>query len=335
MTDDPPTAESRSIEGPSWDSPHLLVIIVNFRTPDLVIQCLESLVAEIPTVPGTRVVVVENGSGDGSDQRIREAIDQRAWGEWARVLPLEENLGFAGGNNRGWELAPSADYGLLLNSDTIVHPGCLAHCMKTLKDDASIGAMSCLVKNADGSPQNVSRTFPTPLRLVVRSLGLPWRLPGLFGWADTDDLTWDREKVCRDVDWLGGAFLFIRGDLIRNIGLLDEDFFFYGEDIEFSHRVWKAGYRCYYQATPGSITHLGGASSGKGPNVSNENLTRRFRARYLVQRKCYGVAAQGFLRCWDLTLWFCRAMGRKWLRGTEDPSALEARQVCSVLRGPL
>ena len=134
-----------------------------------------------------------------------------------------------------------------------------------MTNDQSIGTMSCLVKNADGSPQNVSRTFPTPLREFIRCFGLPWSFPRLFGWADTDDLTWDRETECRDVDWLGGAFLMIRGDLIRQIGLLDEDFFFYGEDIEFAHRVRKAGYRRFYQATPGSITHLGGGSSSSCP----------------------------------------------------------------------
>lgn len=338
MTEHSQPDESRSsdpvvgLQTPFWEAPSLLIIIVNFRTPDLVIQCLESLVPEIPTLPGARVVIAENGSEDDSAEKISSAITKQGWDSWARLLPLENNYGFAGGNNRGWKVAPDARYALLLNSDTIVHPGCLAACLKTLQEDSSIGAMSCLVKNQDGSPQNVARTFPNPLRQFVRTLGLPWSLPALFSWADTDDLNWDRETECRDVGWLGGAFLMIPGDVIRKHGLLDEDFFFYGEDIEFSHRIAKAGFRRYYQASAGSITHLGGGSSSPDHRPSPEKVIRQYRARYLIQRKCYGRFSEIFLRNTDRLIWSLRSILRKWVRGQEHPSVLEAQRICAILR---
>ncbi len=335
LTDNGSSADAKTAPIPFWDAPSLLIIIVNFRTPDLVIQCLQSLVPEIPTIPGAKVVIVENGSGDDSVERIGHAIAKAGWESWARLLPQEKNHGFAGGNNRGWAVAPLAEHVLLLNSDTIVHPGCLAPCLKTLSENETMGAMCCLVKNADGSPQNVTRTFPTPLRQFCRALGLPWSYPRLFGWADTDDLTWDRETVCREVDWLGGAFLLIRGDLVRQIGLLDEDFFFYGEDLEFSHRIWKAGYSRYYQPTAGSITHLGGGSSSPDDRPSNEKLNRQYRARYLIQRKCYGAAAELFLRSLDRVLWSSKVALRKWRHGSQDPTYLEAQRISAALRGSL
>jgi len=265
----------------------LLVIIVNYRTPELTLDCLRSLSAEIPSVPGTRVIVVDNGSADGSVERIGTVIRDRDWASWASLRPLDRNGGFACGNNRGLETGGNPRHILLLNSDTLVHPGALRHCQKVLDSDPSIGVMSCLVLNSDGTPQNVARRFPTPSRRIVAALGLPWKLPRLFGWADLEDLTWDRWATKRDVDWLGGAFLFIRGDLVRRIGLLDEDFFFYGEDIEFCHRVWQAGYRCHYD--PGaSITHLGGRSSRSPGPPSEEHVAAVWRARHLVHQKLYG-----------------------------------------------
>jgi GT2 family glycosyltransferase len=148
--------------------------------------------------------------------------------------------------------------------------------------------------------QNVARRFPTPLRLAVATFGLPWK-SRLFAWADCEDGGWDRANVSRDVDWLGGAFLLVRGDVLKNVGGLDERFFFYGEDIEFCHRVTKAGYRCRYIAGP-KTTHLGGQSSDPTRMASRSKLAAMWGARYRVQRLCYGGWAAWFV-------WACDVMG--------------------------
>lgn len=282
---------------------NLLIIIVNFRTPKLTIDCLRSLAPQVPQVPGTHVAVVENGSGDDSAAQIGQAIAEHGWSAWARLYVSPTNTGFAGGNNWGFAQAEAAvgqaRQVLLLNSDTIVHENCVRYCYEKMEADATIGALSCHLRNADGSTQIASRKLPTPLRMTMQSLGLPWTLPGVFGWADTEDLTWDRATVCRDVGWIGGAFLLTRADFYRSTGGLDERFFFYGEDIEFCHRVWKAGLRVVHDPTV-SITHLGGASSK--PRNEETPMTRinRWRARYLVQRECYGLAAAWWLRSIDI-----------------------------------
>lgn len=275
----------------------LAVIIVNFRTPTLTLDCLSALAPQIEQLPGARVIVVDNGSGDGSVPILQAEGDRRHW-NWLEVLPLPVNLGFAAGNNRGITQAGDVEYVLLLNSDTIVHEGCLAHCMNVMRNEPMIGAMSCLLLNSDGSPQVTARRFSPPTRQYVCALGLPWRLPWMFSWADPED-SWDRRSVRRDVDWIGGAFLFCRGDLLRTLGGFDEDFFFYGEDYELCHRIHRAGYRIHYDPRV-AITHLGGGSSDPALLPSPFKQRHEWRGRYLVYRKCHGRIASWVLRGLDV-----------------------------------
>lgn len=277
----------------------LNIIIVNYRTPELTIGCLASLADEVPTMPGTRVWIVENGSGDDSAERISGAIQRRGWSGWAVVLSMTRNFGFAGGNNRGLGAAGIGRYALLLNSDTVVHAGCLRYCGDLMEREPRIGVMSCKLLNANGTVQNVARRFPTPMRVAAESLGLVFHVPRLFAWADIQDLTWDRATTARDVDWLGGAFLFIRGEMLARIGPLDESFFFYGEDIEFCHRVWRSGWCCRYDPAV-TATHLGGCSSDPARLATQSRSAHTWRAKYRVQRLCYGRLAEAFVRTIDV-----------------------------------
>lgn len=306
------------------------VLIVNYRTPQLTIDCLRSLAPEVATVAPTVVVVVDNGSGDGSAELIRSEIESQNW-HWARLVDAARNLGFAGGNNLAWQHVTRCRYVLLLNSDTVVNPGCLRHCHMAMEADATIGAMSCLVLNADGTVQNVTRRFPTPLNQLACRLGLPWRWPRLFGGADTEDPTWDRRTVKRDVGWIGGAFMFLRGDMVRRIGLLDESFFFYGEDIEFCHRIWRSGYRVHFDPAS-SIVHYGGASSDPTRLASETQNAHRREARYLVQRKCHGRTAAWLMRASDLGVCTLRLLARSCSGRSVTPERREIRQLLSVPR---
>lgn len=314
----------------------LLVVIVNFRTPALTIDCLRSLAPEVAANPGTRAVIVENGSGDDSLPRLADAIARHGWSHWASLVPSDANLGFAGGNNLGIAAGlarDNADAVLLLNSDTIVHPGCLRHSLSVLEADPTVGAMSCKLLNADGSIQNVARRFPTPARLVCQALGLPWKLPRFFEWADTDDLHWDRDRTARDVDWIGGAFLLIRAPLLWQIGGLDDDFFFYGEDIVLCHRVRKAGLRVRYD--PGSTTtHLGGSSSDPSRMAARLRNIHAWRARYLVLRKCQGRLAAWLVRAVDVLTFAARAA--VWfVRGRRTTKFADNRDAFLLLARPL
>ena len=222
-------------------------------------------------------------------------------GGGAQVLETARNGGFAYGNNRAIEEGLARyepRYVLLLNSDTIVHAGCLAATIAAMDGDGQVGVASACLLNADGTVQNVARRFPTPLRLAVGTFGLPWK-SRLFAWADCEDAGWDRTSRTRDVDWLGGAFLMVRAEVLKKIGGLDERFFFYGEDIEFCHRITRAGYRCRYEAGP-RTTHLGGQSSDSTRLPSRSKLAAMWGSRYRVQRLCYGAWAAWFVWCCDV-----------------------------------
>jgi len=321
-------AQTPSVE--PWREPDLSVLIVNYRTPGLSIDCLASLEPELADLPGMKVILVDNASGDDSVERIGRAIDERGWGDWARLVPQQTNYGFAGGNNRAQEVLPDARHFLMLNSDTVVHRGCLKYCYDLLEAEPTIGAMSCLLLNADRSVQNVTRRFPHPARAAADSWDMPNRFPRAFRWADMQDLHWDRRTLKRDVDWIGGAFVMVRGSLVREVGLLDEDFFFYGEDIEFSHRIWQSGYRVHYDPAV-SITHFGGGSSGSiGSRTRSEHA---WSGRYKVQRKCYGRLAEEAARATDAASWASKAVWRRLRKGGDSEAYAEARDVVSILAG--
>lgn len=310
----------------------LLVIIVNFRTPDLTIDCLRSLASQVRDVPRTRVIVSDNASGDDSVAKIQGAIDANAW-TWCTLVPLPTNGGFSYGNNRGIEAGPKARYTLLLNSDTIVHEGCFKKCLASIDAKPDVGILGCKLLNADGSIQNGCRKFPTPWRLASCKIGLPFKFPALFSQDDTEDPSWDRNTT-HDVDWLMGSFMLIRGEALATLGGLSEKFFFYGEDIEICHRYMKAGYRRFYDPA-GTITHLGGASSDPTRMPRNARSAHHWRGRYMVQRLCYGRPGEWFVRLVDISLHAARGLWYRLRAGTDSPSFHYHRDVLRTICGRL
>jgi len=315
----------------------LLIIIINYRTPQLTIDCLASLAPQIDDVPGTHVVVVDNASGDNSVPLLAQALRKNRWESWASLRPTHANLGFAGGNNLAMENLldfPDAQYVLLLNSDTIVEPNVLRHCCEKMGSDRSIGVLTCMLLNQDKTIQNVARKLPTPLRMIASSFGLPWLWPKAFAWADLEDLTWDRRTTQREVEWVGGAFMLIRRRVIDRIGGLDTSFFFYGEDVEFCHRARKHHWKIWYDPTV-SIVHLGGASSDPSRLAPSEKDSFTWQARYLLQRRCYGIWAEYLLRAVDILTSALR-FGKLLLFGGKNSPELAAQRnmLATLLRWP-
>ena len=316
-------------------TPSIVVIVLNFRTPDVTIDCLKTLALEAKSNSDMRVVLLDNASGDDSIPRIEAAILENAWTDgWLDFRKQETNLGFAGGNNlilrEQMASKNPPDYLVLLNSDTLVRPGCMAYCKAIMEADKEIGAMSCMLRNRDGSVQNVCRKFPHPLRESVRAFGLPWLMPALFQWADLEDAGWDRTAGARDVEWIGGAFFFARTQALQEAGVLDQEFFFYGEDCEWCHRLWKAGWRIHFD--PGAETvHLGGASSDATRVRNRQKELYTWKARFLVQRKCYGRVSEAFVKGCYITMFTLR-LGFQWLTGRgRSEKAVELKEGLSLL----
>jgi N-acetylglucosaminyl-diphospho-decaprenol L-rhamnosyltransferase len=309
------------------------IVIVNYRTPQVTLDCLTSVAAQIQDVPGTRVVLVDNSSGDNSVPFLRAAIERYGW-NWITLVTSPINRGFAGGSNLGIDAVrqtqPRAQFILLLNSDAFLKPNVLRYCVEQMQADPAVGVMSCMLLNPDHSVQNTARRFPTPARLAAYSFGLPWLMPGLFSWADLDEPGWNRESLARDVDWVGGAFMLIRRQTLESLGTLDERFFFYGEDAEFCHRVWKHGWRVRYD--PGaSAVHLGSASSDPTRLAAKHRNAFSWQARYQLQRRCYGRVAEMFIRVVDISSFGLRYL-RLRLGGKKDtPEFAIQRDIFNLL----
>ncbi len=313
---------SEQIESPSQSPPaaapgegdvaeplDLVAVVLNYRTPALTVRCLASLVTELRSLEGARVMVVENGSGDGSAELLEDAIRSNGWTDVAQLIVSPRNLGFAGGNDLGLRHAPRAKTVLALNSDAEVPEGALLRSLDVLAQDRRIGALGVRQLLADGTAEVNARRFPTPARMLLCALGLPWRFPRVFGWADIQEPDDASDPTPRDVDWLGGAFLLLPMHAIEAAGgFFDTDFFFTGEDVELCFRLRSAGYRRRYDPSI-EIRHLHGGSSDPD-RVSRERLQRfLWTARYLVQRKCYGRVAEWLLRTTDMLMHTVRALG--------------------------
>lgn len=232
----------------------LSVIILSYNTKDLLEKCLESVVHH-PS-PITEVIVVDNASTDGSAQMVRE--------EFPAVLLIQskENLGFAGGNNLGLKKA-KGKYILFLNSDTEIYPQALQKAVEFMEKDKQIGAMTpktILLSGKGRMDPDCHRGFPTPWASISYFLGLEKLFPKsrLFGQYHKFYLNLDENH---EIDAGAGAFMMVRREIIEKVGLWDESYFFYGEDLDYYYRIKKAGYKVVFYAKP-LLKHYKGASSG-------------------------------------------------------------------------
>ncbi len=264
----------------------LLVVIVNFRVPGLLIDCLRSVEDEIASVPGTRVAVCENGSGDDSAALLREAIAQRGWSNWCTLMVLDSNLGFTGGNNvlirPALASADPPDYVLLLNPDTVVRPGAFRALVDFMERHPQVGIAGSRLEDPDGTPQRSAFRFQSPLGALESSLrlGLASRL--LERWIVAPPVI----DQAFQTDWVAGASMIVRRQVFSDVGLLDEGFFTYYDDIDFCFNARKKGWPTWY--VPDSrVVHLVGKSSGI------DRTPRRMPAYVLEARRRYFLKNHG------------------------------------------
>lgn len=232
----------------------LVVVIVSFNTRGLLRDCLASLRdGGLDGVTGARVIVVDNGSTDGSADMVRDAF------LWAEVLESGGNPGYAAANNLALRAAgyaattPPPGHVLLLNPDTIVPRGACAALIAALEAEPDLGAVGPKLLLGDGSLDRACRRgFPTPAVSFYRFSGLAKLFPGSprFGRYNMTFLDADQPA---DVDSVVGACMLVRGAAIAQIGLLDERFWMYGEDIDWALRLKRAGWRVGYR--PAVIVH--------------------------------------------------------------------------------
>ncbi|MFO8067350.1 MAG: glycosyltransferase [Bacteroidales bacterium] len=232
----------------------LSVIIVNYNVKYFLEQCLKSVFRASEGL-NAEVFVVDNNSVDGSQDMVRKLFPH------AHLIDNKENLGFSKANNQAIKMAKGR-YVLLLNPDTVVEDDTFKKVVTFMDEHPDAGGLG--VKMLDGSgkflPES-KRGLPTPATAFYKIFGLSALFPKskTFGKYHLGYL--DKEKTHR-VEVLSGAFLLMRSEAIEKAGMLDEDFFMYGEDIDISYRIIKAGYNNYYY--PGTrIIHYKGESTKK------------------------------------------------------------------------
>lgn len=277
-----------AIAGMTEPHPDLSIIVVSWNTQSMLRDCLDSLFA-CAAAAVLEVFVVDNGSSDGSPEMVEEEFPT------VKLIGNERNLGFAAANNQALRLA-TGRHVLLLNSDTLVHPGVIDASVDYMDRNPQVGVMGCRVLNADGSVQATCSQFPTLTNLALLTTGL-FRVPG-FGFAQRYRMDgWQRDEE-RDVDVVSGCYLVARRDATEAVGLLDEDFFFFGEETDWCRRFRAHGYAVRF-APVGTITHFGGGSS-KSLNSKRDLMLSEATVR--LHRKHGGMAAAA--TAWAILLVF-------------------------------
>ncbi len=232
----------------------LSIIIVNYNVKYFLEQCLHSVLKSSRNIK-SEIFVVDNNSVDGSCSMVKEKFPELT------LIENKENVGFARANNQAIKKA-SGQYILILNPDTVVEEDTIEKCLEFMNNNRDAGSLG--VKMIDGKgnflPES-KRSLPTPTVAFYKIFGLSALFPKSkrFGQYHLGFL--DKEEV-HEVDVLPGAFVLIRKKIMDQIGLLDEDFFMYGEDIDLSYRIKLAGFKNYYFPKT-TIIHYKGESTKK------------------------------------------------------------------------
>lgn len=229
----------------------LSIVIASWNARDYLIECLASI-EETVAKHVLEIIVVDNASDDGSGDAVRSGYPE------VRIIRNEKNLGFAKANNQGLR-ASEGRYIALINSDIKVLGGCMDALVNYLDQHADVGIAGPRVLNADRSLQPSCRRLPSPLNLTAEALGLQNVFPGL----GTFMREWPHDRD-RDVEVLSGCFWIVRREALESVGLLDEDFFIYGEDLDWCRRFAAAGWRVRFTPVAEAI-HYGGGSSANAP----------------------------------------------------------------------
>ncbi|MFI5315951.1 MAG: glycosyltransferase family 2 protein [Myxococcota bacterium] len=246
----------------------LSIVIVAWNVRDLVLDCLASIRDAVLGLT-YEVIVVDNGSLDATVESVARQFPE------TRVLALPKNIGFGAGNNRGLEVMRGR-HAVLLNSDTIVLPGGLEACVRFLDEHPDVGAVGPQLLNPDRTKQNCIHNSPTLVSEIVGQSLLRRVFPK----------RWPSKRVDYpgpvEVEAVLGACLFARREVIAQVGLIDEDYFFFLEETDWCHRMRKAGWRVFH-LPDAHVIHLYGESTKK--KLPLRTRIEYYRSRYIFFRK--------------------------------------------------
>ena len=244
----------------------LSVVIVNYNVKHFLEQCLCSVCKAVGNVSSAEVIVVDNASSDGSVEYLEKRFPDVVF------IASNENLGFARANNLAIKQS-KGEYILLLNPDTIVAENTFVHFVDFMDKHPDAGACGAYMLHTDGTFALESRRgLPTPFVAFCKMSGLTSLYPKsrVFG---RYYMCYLDEFEVNPVEIISGAYMFLRREALEKVGLLDEDFFMYGEDIDLSYRILKGGYQNYFLPSP--ILHYKGESTKKSSYRYTHTFTRQ------------------------------------------------------------
>lgn len=258
-------------------TPTLSIVIVNFNTRELLKACLRSVEASRTARPW-ELFVVDNASADGSADMVAAEFP------WATLIRSESNRGYAYANNLGLRRA-AGSYLLLLNPDTVLPPDALQQMVDYMDAHPEAGIAGPKLVRQDGSLDLACRrSFPSPEVSFYRMLGLSKLFPrsSRFGRYNLTYLNPDRPA---EVDSVVGAFMIVRSEAVSQVGMLDESFFMYGEDLDWAFRIKSRGWKVLYNPAV-VVLHYKGESSRRHPRKA---ILEFYRAMHLFYRKHYAA----------------------------------------------
>jgi N-acetylglucosaminyl-diphospho-decaprenol L-rhamnosyltransferase len=276
-------------------TPTLSIIIVNWNVRDLLAACLRSL-APAREQLALQVIVVDSHSADDSVAMVRRDFP------WVELIACTENVGFPKGNNLGLAQA-NGRYLLLLNPDTEVVGAALTTMIDYLASHPDVGALGPQLLNPDGSVQSSRRRFPTLTTALFESTWLePLAPASILRHYYVQDVA-DGETAV--VDWVTGACLLVRRDVVDQIDGLDEAYFMYSEELDWCRRIKAAGWQIVYLPTAQVIHHVG-KSSEQAVTARHINFQRaKLRYFYKYHGKLAAWVLRSFILCnyiWQLSI---------------------------------
>lgn len=251
----------------------LSIIIVNYNVKEFLENSLQSILKATSRI-SYEIIVVDNASDDGSIELIKSKFPE------VKLIENKENIGFSRANNIALNIA-RGKYFLLLNPDTIVEEDTFETMLKFFDENKDVGLAGCKIINPDGTLQaGCRRSFPGPWNSFCKVTGLSSLFPKSRIFARYN-LTYLDENLTHEVDAISGSFMFLKSEIYKKIGGLDEDFFMYGEDLDWCFRVQQAGYKVFYVHST-QIIHYKGESTKRS---SIDEIRHFYNAMHLFVKK--------------------------------------------------
>ncbi len=266
----PDVVEARTVE----PSPRVSIVIVSYNCLGTLVECLQSLDSD-EDAPPAEVIVVDNASDDGTKEHVAARFP------WVRIIANHTNAGFAHALNQG--LSGAKGHALLaLNPDTIVPPGTIGKALDELERHPDVGMLGVKLVRPDGTFDHAcKRGFPTISSALYYFTGLSRLRPRSARFAS---YTAGRlgENEIGTVDAINGAFMLVKEEAVADVGVLDERYWLYAEDIDWCHRFWEKGWKVLYWPAV-EVVHRKGGSSG---DIRSWTLNRAFhRSMWLFYAK--------------------------------------------------